>query len=86
MDDHFGFDIIKLYNDFGDRLSFMGGMDVRKLYTNDKAEIERELPAKIPIVERKFGHMLHRDHSTPEQVEFESYEYFARKGLELGTY
>lgn len=81
-----GMDLVKLYNDFGDRLSFMGGMDVRKLYTNDKAEIERELTSKIPVVMRKFGYMLHSDHSIPDQVDFESYEYFARRGLELGTY
>ena len=81
-----GMDLIGLYNDYGDRLSFMGGMDVRKLYTNDTDQIERELAAKIPVVKQNFGYVLHSDHSIPDQVEYDSYAYFVRRGLELGTY
>ena len=81
-----GMDLLRLYNDYGDRLSFMGGMDVRKLYTNDQAEIEQELASKIPVVKQNYGYMLHSDHSIPDQVEYGSYKYFVQRGLELGTY
>ena len=81
-----GMDLLRLYKDYGDRLSFMGGMDVRKLYTNDHAQIEQELQAKIPVVKGNFGYVLHSDHSIPDQVDYESYEYFVQRGLELGTY
>jgi len=81
-----GMDLLELYKDYGDRLSFMGGMDVRTLYTNDKAVIEAELAGKIPVVKQNHGYALHSDHSIPDQVEFESYEYFVQRGLELGTY
>jgi len=81
-----GMDLLKLYRDFGDRLSFMGGIDVRVLYTNDKIGIEGELAAKIPTVKGHFGYVLHSDHSIPNQVEYESYRYFVERGLDLGTY
>jgi uroporphyrinogen decarboxylase len=42
-----GMDLLKLYREFGDRLSFMGGIDVRVLYTNDRALVDAELEAKI---------------------------------------
>ena len=81
-----GMDLLQLYRDFGDRLSFMGGIDVRVLYGNDRAEIERELAAKIPVVKGQYGYVLHSDHSIPDQVEYESYKYFVDRGLELGHY
>jgi uroporphyrinogen decarboxylase len=64
----------------------MGGIDVRVLYTNDRAQIDAELEAKIPIVKGNYGYVLHSDHSIPETVNFDTYEYFVRRGLELGTY
>jgi uroporphyrinogen decarboxylase len=79
-------DLVGLYNDYGDRLSFIGGMDVRTLYTNRREEIERELVSKIPVVKQRFGYVLHSDHSIPDQVEYDSYKYFVERGLELGTY
>ena len=81
-----GMDLVRLYREYGDRLSFCGGMDVRKLYTNNRDEIERELAGKIPEVRGQFGYILHSDHSIPDQVEYESYQYFVERGLELGTY
>ena len=81
-----GMDLLQLYRDYGDRLSFMGGMDVRTLYTNDKGIIDRELSSKIPIVKGNHGYALHSDHSIPNQVAYESYRYFVERGLELGSY
>lgn len=81
-----GMDLLKLHKMYGDRLSLMGGIDVRRLYTNDKAQIEQELVAKIPDVKQGFGYVLHSDHSIPDQVEYETYQYFVQRGLELGTY
>lgn len=81
-----GMDLLKLYHDFGDRLSFMGGIDVRVLYTNNKPDIEGELAAKIPVVKGHFGYVLHSDHSIPDQVDYASYRYFVERGLELGAY
>ena len=81
-----GMDLLKLYREYGDVLSFMGGIDVRVLYTNDKKLIDEELEAKIPEVKGKFGYVLHSDHSIPHTVDYETYKYFIQKGLELGSY
>lgn len=81
-----GMDLLKLHALYGDRLSFMGGIDVRALYTNDREVIDRELEAKIPLVKQGFGFTLHSDHSIPKTVDFETYQYFIKRGLELGTY
>jgi uroporphyrinogen decarboxylase len=81
-----GMDLLRIYKDYGYRLSLMGGIDVRTLYTNDRRIIDAELEAKIPIVKQGFGYTLHSDHSIPNTVNFETYEYFVQKGLEIGRY
>jgi uroporphyrinogen decarboxylase len=80
-----GMDLLKLYHDFGDQLSFMGGIDVRVLYNNDRQEIDAELEAKIPVIKQGNGYVLHSDHSIPSNVTHDTYQYFIEKGLELGT-
>ena len=81
-----GMDLLRIHKQYKHCLSLMGGIDVRVLYSNDKAMIDKELEAKIPIVKEGFGYCLHSDHSIPDTVNFETYKYFIEKGLELGTY
>lgn len=81
-----GMDLLKLHRDFGDRLSFMGGIDVRVLYNNDKSEIDAELERKIPVVKGNYGYVLHSDHSIPSNVTHDTYRYFIDRGLSLGAY
>jgi uroporphyrinogen decarboxylase len=81
-----GMDLLQLHRDFGDRLSFMGGIDVRALYSNDQATIDRELESKIPIVKQGFGYVVHSDHSIPNTVEYDTYRYFIDRALQLGRY
>ncbi len=81
-----GMDLIKLHKLYGDKIAFMGGIDVRSLYTNDKSLIDKELEAKIPLVKQGFNYMLHSDHSIPKTVDYDTYKYFIKKGLELGAY
>lgn len=81
-----GMDLLKLYRQFGDRLSFMGGMDVRVLYSNNLEAVNRELSAKIPVVKENYGYILHSDHSIPNTVSYDTYRYFVDRGLELGSY
>ncbi len=81
-----GMDLLRLYQKFGDVLSFMGGIDVRVLYNNDRREIDAELAGKIPVVKGHYGYVLHSDHSIPNNVHPDTYRYFIQKGLELGRY
>jgi uroporphyrinogen decarboxylase len=81
-----GMDLLKLYRDYGERIAFMGGIDVRVLYTNDRAQIDAELQKKIPTVMQNYGYVLHSDHSIPYTVYYDTYRYFVGRGLSLGTY
>lgn len=81
-----GMDLLKLYRLYGDRLSFMGGIDVRELYSNDLRRVEAELQKKVPAVMPGYGYSLHSDHSIPVTVDFDTYRYFVDRGREIGTY
>ena len=81
-----GMDLIKLYKQFGEVLSFMGGIDTRAIASNDKTQIDKELEEKIPIVKGNYGFILSSDHSIPDTVEYDTYKYFLEKGLKLGMY
>ena len=81
-----GMDLLRIYRAYGERIALMGGIDVRALYSNDKAIIDYELESKIPLVKEGYGYILHSDHSIPKEVQCETFEYFIQKGLELGRY
>lgn len=81
-----GMDLLKLNRLYGDRIAFMGGIDVRALYSNDRAVIDRELESKIPAMMEKHNYVLHSDHSIPRTVHADTYRYFVERGLELGSY
>jgi uroporphyrinogen decarboxylase len=79
-----GMDLLRIFERYGERLSLCGGIDVRVLYTNDRAKVDAELEAKIPIVKRGHGYVLHSDHSIPDTVRYDTYRYFVDRGLALG--
>jgi uroporphyrinogen decarboxylase len=81
-----GMDLVQLKADYGDRIAFMGGMDVRAMVANDRDAITAELSAKLPAAMAGGGYCLHSDHSIPDQVEYETYKFFIDRGLEMGTY
>ncbi len=81
-----GMDLVKLKQDFGDRIAFCGGMDIRTLETNDPATVRAELEAKLPAAMEGSGYILHTDHSIPQSVEYETYKYFVETALAMGTY
>ncbi len=79
-----GMDLLRIHRAYGDRLSLIGGIDVRVLYTNDFAKVDAELEAKIPVVKQGHGYVLHSDHSIPDTVHYDTYSHFVDRGLELG--
>jgi uroporphyrinogen decarboxylase len=58
---------------------------VRTLISNDRAQIDAEMEAKIPYLMKKgCGYILHSDHSEPPEVDYETIQYFLERGRELG--
>ena len=81
-----GMDMRRLFKDFGDRIAFYGNIDVRTLISNDLAQVEEELLAKIPpVVNNGGGYVLHTDHSEPPEVNYETMRFFVKRGQEIGT-
>lgn len=69
-----GMDLIQLKKDCGDRLAFMGGIDVRKMAAQDPAEIEEEIRTKFEVAMKDGGYIYHSDHSVPDNVSFAQYK------------
>jgi len=81
-----GMDMPRLFNQFGDRLSFYGNIDVRTLISNEYAQIDAELEKKIlPVVGQGGHYILHTDHSEPPGIEYATEKYFIEKGIEVGA-
>lgn len=81
-----GMDLLKLKQLYGSKIALMGGMDVRKLVSNNLEEVKNELDRKLPAAKEGGGYCLHSDHSIPNQVEYNTYKYFLEYSLKLGGY
>jgi uroporphyrinogen decarboxylase len=81
-----GMDLIHLKKTYGDRISLMGGLDIRALESNDPDMVEAELQQKVPVAMEGGGFVLHTDHSVSSRVDYETYRFFVDRGLAIGTY
>jgi uroporphyrinogen decarboxylase len=81
-----GMDLPKLKKRFGDQIALIGGMDERILETNDCRAVEAELLSKLPQAMAGSGYVLQVDHSVSPLVDYTTYKYFVKRGLEIGTY
>jgi uroporphyrinogen decarboxylase len=79
-----GMDLPTLFRQFGDRIAFYGGVDVRALISNDRARIDAEMDAKIlPVLRGGGGYILHSDHSEPPEVDYATMRYFVDRGRQM---
>jgi uroporphyrinogen decarboxylase len=81
-----GMDVIELKKGYGKDLAFMGGIDVRCMAHPDPAVIEKEIRTKIPFARKGGGYIYHSDHSVPDNVSFERYQYVMELVHRYGTY
>jgi uroporphyrinogen decarboxylase len=81
-----GMDVVELKRGFGDKLSFMGNIDVRAMAADDPAVIEEEIARKVPVAMEGGGYVYHSDHSVPDNVSFAQYERVIGLVKEYGTY
>ena len=79
-------DLVELKKQYGDKLSFMGGIDVRAMADPDPAVIEQEIRTKVPVAMEGGGFIYHSDHSVPDSVSFDQYRRVIDLVLEYGTY
>jgi uroporphyrinogen decarboxylase len=69
-----GMDLVDLKRRYGDRMAFMGGIDVRCMCDPDPAVIEREIADKFAVAMQGSGYLYHSDHSVPDDISFEQYK------------
>lgn len=81
-----GMDVVMLKRLYGDKLTLIGGLDIRELETNQPQRIKSYLDARLPTLKEGGGFILHTDHSIPDSVNYQTYKYFLEYGLKLGTY
>ena len=81
-----GMDLIKLKEQFGDRLTLMGGIDVRAMADPDPSVIEAEIRTKITAAKQGGGYIYHSDHSIPDNVSFDRYTRVLELVRQYGAY
>jgi len=69
-----GMDVRELKRKYGDRLAFMGGIDVRLMADPDPSKIEEEIKSKLEVAKEGGGYIYHSDHSVPNNVSFQQYK------------
>lgn len=81
-----GMDLIELKQQYGNKLAFFGGIDVRAMAADDPKVIEEEIKTKLQVAKEGGGYIYHSDHSVPDSVSFEQYTRTTNLILKYGTY
>ncbi|HBG28831.1 MAG: hypothetical protein A2Y10_03615 [Planctomycetes bacterium GWF2_41_51] len=78
-----GMDLPRLFDKFGDKISFFGGIDVRALINNSYEQIDLEFEKVKYVIKNGGGYILHTDHSEPPEIDYKTILYFLEKGRYL---
>ncbi len=79
-------DVVKLKKKFGDKISLMGGIDVRVMADGTDKEIEEEISTKVTVAKENGGYIYHSDHSVPDNVSFQRYQRVIELVHQYGRY
>ena len=77
-----GMDIVKLREQYGTRLAFMGGID-KHVLRRSQEEITAELEYKIPPMVRTGGCILGIDHRIPNGTSLAHYRFYVQKAWDI---
>jgi uroporphyrinogen decarboxylase len=80
-----GLDVRDLVAEYGNRLVWIGNIDVRRL-SGTRAEIEDEIIPKVLAAKQGGGYIYHSDHSVPNSVSLENYRYAIELVVRYGAY
>ena len=78
--------LVQLKRDYGEKLAFMGGIDVRKMALADPAIIEEEIATKITAAKVGGGYIYHSDHSVPDNISFPQFVHVIELVKKYGSY
>lgn len=86
MEARTGMDVRRLKRQYGDRLAFMGNIDVDVLSAGDRAAIREEVRSKTMAAKEGGGFIFHSDGSIPPTVSFSDFCYAIDLAREYGQY
>ena len=69
-----GMDVVALKRQYGDRVAFMGGIDVRAMTADDPRVLEEEVATKVSAAKVGGGYLYHSDHSIPKNVSLAQFQ------------
>lgn len=81
-----GMDMLKLKKDFGEVLTLWGGIDVRAISNPEPAVLEAEIRDKVTFAKQGGGYVFSSDHSIPEDVSIDRYDYMVDLGRKYGSF
>jgi len=81
-----GMDVRELAPRIGDRVAFMGNIDMTVAITNDRDAVEAEVVAKLEAGMSCRGYAYHSDHSVPNQVSWSTYQWIMELVERHGNY
>ncbi|HEY3397187.1 MAG TPA: uroporphyrinogen decarboxylase family protein [Armatimonadota bacterium] len=82
-----GNNVVEFAKEYGDKLAFMGNIDVTVLNTNDRAKVRAEIEGKLTALKQlRAAYFFHSDHSIPPDVRYETYQYALEVYRELREY
>ena len=82
-----GMDLVALKEQYGERLAFMGGIDVRLMADGtDPKLLEDEIRTKVGLAKRSGGYIYHSDHSVPDNVSCDRFTSVLDLVLKHGQY
>lgn len=81
-----GMDLVELKEEYGDKIAFMGGIDVRLMALDDLKPLEEEIKRKVTVGKQGGGYIYHSDHSVPKNVSFRNYKKVVELVLKYGSY
>lgn len=71
-----GNDVMEFVRLYGDRIAFMGNMNVMRFRTNDRDVVREEIVPKLRALHKaRVPYVFHSDHSIPPDVRFETYKF-----------
>lgn len=79
-------DVRELAPQYGQRLGFVGNIDVTVLATNDREQIRTELHSKMKAGMEQRAYMYHSDHSIPPGVTLDTYRWLLDEVRRVGVY
>jgi hypothetical protein len=77
-----GMDIVRIREEYSERLAFYGGID-KHVIRRSKEDIVEELEYKIPPMVRTGGCVLALDHRIPNGTPLENYRFYVDKAWEI---